>query len=599
MKPFLIAAIALLLMPFFALAQDNNSPLRLSPAQPMQGQQLKFEYNAAWSPLIKKQPVSIVVYEMDNDKMIAHEPTITRAGSLYKGSVMLNSDASLVAFAFFNGESADNNNEKNYIFPVFTSQNKVDPHYFSNKMKLVSGQYDLAGNIIAENTEFSKEFSDALAADPKLLYEPSLFFIIPRTDNPLKDSIKTIALLQDMHKMLLRTDVPEDVYASAIQVATRAKNKSMADSLSAVMQSKYPAGNWAKRKALMAIQTEKDSTTKAGLYNDAIAKGLIKPESAAQKASKLNATAWKLAETGGDLATAEKQSRESLQLLENYYKDISNKPSYQTKAQFAAAGKEAFGQYADTYAYILYKQGNYKDALTYGKKAAESADLKDADLNERYAQALVKTATPAQSQSLLEKLYVTNAASETTTELLKENYMKRTKSSKGYDAYIKALDARAAKARTAEVAKKLINKPAPDFELKDYDGKSVKLSSFKGQTVVVDFWATWCGPCIASMPAMAKAQAQNPNVKFLFIDTWERVENDKKLANSQKFMKEKGHPFYVLMDNDNKAVTDYGVTGIPTKFVIDAKGNIRFKSVGFEGDNALIKELKAVFELVK
>ena len=63
-------------------------------------------------------------------------------------------------------------------------------------------------------------------------------------------------------------------------------------------------------------------------------------------------------------------------------------------------------------------------------------------------------------------------------------------------------------------------------------------------------------------------------------------------------MKKKNYPFYVLMDNENKMVTDFEVSGIPTKFILDKQGNIRFKAVGFEGNtDALADEVEQMIEL--
>ena len=137
---------------------------------------------------------------------------------------------------------------------------------------------------------------------------------------------------------------------------------------------------------------------------------------------------------------------------------------------------------------------------------------------------------------------------------------------------------------------------APDFALQDLNGKTVKLSELRGKTVVIDFWATWCGPCIMSFPGMKKAIDQykdREDVVFLFVDTFERVPENQWKEHVQKFINNRGFQYLnPILDLGNKTAMAYGVNGIPAKFCIDKEGKIKHKSTGYLGSaEAVYKEM--------
>ncbi|RZL46079.1 MAG: TlpA family protein disulfide reductase, partial [Pedobacter sp.] len=123
---------------------------------------------------------------------------------------------------------------------------------------------------------------------------------------------------------------------------------------------------------------------------------------------------------------------------------------------------------------------------------------------------------------------------------------------------------------------------------------------------VLDFWATWCGPCKASLPAMQKLvnkYKNNPDVKFLFIHTMEHTLTPKQEAIA--YLKNNSFNLDLFMDlkdaktKANPAASALKVVAIPAKFVIDGQGDIRFKLTGFYGgDDAAVAEVSAMVDLI-
>ena len=134
---------------------------------------------------------------------------------------------------------------------------------------------------------------------------------------------------------------------------------------------------------------------------------------------------------------------------------------------------------------------------------------------------------------------------------------------------------------------------APDFALKSFDGKTVKLSDYKGKVVIIDFWATWCPPCRKGIPDLISIQNEYKNdVVIIGIS----LDSEKTLKDVPGFVKSYGINYPIVYGNE-KVVTDYGgIQGIPTAFVVDKKGNIVDKHVGLVPKDTYISKIK---ELLK
>ena len=113
-------------------------------------------------------------------------------------------------------------------------------------------------------------------------------------------------------------------------------------------------------------------------------------------------------------------------------------------------------------------------------------------------------------------------------------------------------------------------KDAPDFALKDLDGKQVKLSDFRGKAVLLNFWATWCGPCQVEMPWFVDFQKQYGPQGLEIIGV---ALDDSGKDEIEKFAKKMGVNYTVLQGQDDVGDA-YGAVGLPTTFYIDRNGQI-------------------------
>jgi peroxiredoxin len=119
-------------------------------------------------------------------------------------------------------------------------------------------------------------------------------------------------------------------------------------------------------------------------------------------------------------------------------------------------------------------------------------------------------------------------------------------------------------------------KEAPEFKLKDLDDKEVRLSDFKGKIVVLNFWATWCGPCLKEMPDFAELQNQySKDVQFIGIAI--DPENKGKMKQLVEKLK---IPYPILLGNEEISDKYGGMNAIPVTFLIDRKGMIRAHYIG-------------------
>jgi cytochrome c biogenesis protein CcmG, thiol:disulfide interchange protein DsbE len=121
-----------------------------------------------------------------------------------------------------------------------------------------------------------------------------------------------------------------------------------------------------------------------------------------------------------------------------------------------------------------------------------------------------------------------------------------------------------------------IGDPAPDFSLVDRQGKTWTLSELKGQVVFINFWATWCPPCLKELPSMEKLYTALPKDKFKMV----AILNKDKVTLADFVANQKGITIPILDDSKNIAGSSYFLTGLPETFIIDKQGTLVEKFIG-------------------
>jgi thiol-disulfide isomerase/thioredoxin len=628
----LLLVLPALLVSQMLLAQ-NSSHLILSDNYPAAAKKIKITYNPTGTPIAGKTDIGAEVYFIGAKENPPVDLDLKAHGNILNSEFTIPDSTRAFFIKVFSGNDIDNNNDKGYIFLIYKNKKPVEGAYGTRGFILASG----FGTYMAK---IKKDDDAALASFQK---EKELYPASERTEIyyyqllATKKDPRSLALVNEKIASLEKSDKEKDqILASNILYSI--KGQAGYDSLKAMIIKRFPDGESVRSDAEFAFYKENFLVKKDSLFKAYISKYPEKPgdqrsfydyariqlasfylksgdaaksnEYATQVKNKLNLAgdynnvAWQWALKGEKLDEAEKLSKQSLDIVQDAIKNPVPSPYNSAKTQLKN-NKGSYDMYADTYAFILYKEGKYAEALKYQQPVYEHNAGDYAETNEHYVLILNALGKYDITKQVIEKAMKAGKGSQILIDELKKAYVGANGNETGYDKYLAGLMEASQKIRRGELLKEMINKPAMAFALKDLDGNTVSLADLKGKTVIVDFWATWCGPCKASFPGMQMAvnkYKDDPNVKFLFVDTWEHEANY--VDGVKKFIADNKYTFNVLLDEKDangkqaKVVSQFEVNGIPTKFIIDKNGVIRFKKVGFQGSpDDLVSEISVMIDL--
>ena len=536
-----------------------------------------------------------------------------------------------VAFYFTIDNTFDNNKGKGYVFNVVDAEGEspIDAEaahqfYLTNDgsyYDLTTGDASLALNAIESALEEHPELEEN--------WMDTHIYVAQQAGGDKAQSVPD----DYISKLTSKSTLNLEDYEHLATIYSRIRDSERSDSINAIISEKYPDSDVAlnnKVSAFFNLQNLKEKEDFFSKNKDAVLKSAnanyilrtlavenfnAKNEEAFQnyldmmtsptdKAGLLNSIAWARAEKGKDMDEAEEMSKLSLSLVENEQKELSNKPDFYTPKQYEQGLERSYNMYADTYALILFQQGKVKEAIAYQQKAVGKGY--SPDNNERLVQYLIADEQYEEALNRSKTYISSGLATSKLKDYFKEAYS-TVNPNDDVASVMAQMESAAKEKQLDDLKKSMLDERAPDFTAKNLDGEEVTLSTLKGKTVILDFWATWCGPCIASFPGMQKAVTKykdDDSVVFLFVDTLESGEN--RLTEVQDFITENEYDFHVIIDPKEETGTSheiakkYNISGIPTKVVIGPNGRMNFKDVGYSGSNdKLLDKIDGMIQLLK
>lgn len=644
-------------------ADGLQERVTFNPVSPWVNGKVSVTYNSKGSDLEYSDEVKAVFYVMNQFKWNVVQLPMVKQNENWKVDLALPANTSFVAVKFLQGtfdnpDIVDNNNGKGYYFPVLSENGKAQPgnalglamlmapttaggtlySYYStppvpqkDKIKaLLNEESKISGSDKAAYTQiylglqrialgdefadFSKKWVAKELAKKNLseayLDDLYLFYTFSQRDSILGKEVGDRVL----------KDYPKSNTARFVSYAkVQAQSPNINERISSIegFLNQYPVSEWRKHpdersfmyyslyRVLGADYFDSKQLDKfVGLYKDLDFK------------------------TGNELARWSFEKAYAFKTLgqDSLYQVYSQVIPYLIARQDDQSYTEDFPDSEEmvrsnavkqlderlaTYISLLYDLGKYDEARQNFFKLSDKGRYASATLNEVNLHVLEKLGLKNEILPHLEMCAKYNAVTPGMINKLKEIYVGKQGNDAGFDKYLASLKSEEGKDELKKfVEESMVDYPMPDFELEGADGKMVSSEQLKGKIVLMDFWATWCRPCIMAFPGMqliTDKYAHDPLVKVYIVGTMQTGDYKTKSVN---FIKESGYRLNMLHDAVNpktgeqnllfrKLAPLFNSSGIPRKIIIK-DGRIRYSSEGYSGSpSKLLDEISLAIETLK
>jgi thiol-disulfide isomerase/thioredoxin len=574
-------------------AQDR---VKITPQFPERGSTVTITYDpqAPGATIPANASAITLVFSYSNLYDIAYRVSLKKEGNLWTTSFTLARYATFATFYLQSGETIDRPTPaSHYELAVYTGQNPVrDGHLY--KGYSLSAQMGKSPELGAKQAEqYQQElnlYPDNYEAKLRLLQ-----FKMSKAAGEEKEKIRQQALQVIAAKFYEAPTVPGNMNKVTMGYLIIGENSRL-DSIRKVVREKYPNTELGRELYTSFIAKEKDTTEQISLFEKELKKENAKNEksfgemherlfyiyAARKNASKALYHARKTARKTDDpywpvtlkgiaqtllnnklaLDSARGYTEQALNLTNQfpvgvirYFPETGYIFPFVDDSTRQAAYNKAGGNLLSMLGLIALKQGSISNANTHMEAALQKSDDKETlDNVSLFYQQTGNTAKMQQLQALREK---------------------------------KMLD---------KVKTQRINRPAPAFSFVDLKGQPVAPEVWKNKVVIIDFWATWCVPCMQEMPYIQRLYERykdNPSVQFMIVNSGAR----NTMADAQGWNGNKKYSFPVFFNTDPEVGEKFKFNLIPATYVINKEGHIQFSNIGFEGPDVEMK-LKLQIELL-
>ncbi len=663
-----IVTVALFLLSVRGYGQQEHTRLNLGSGKVVPGNLITLDYDAQGSDLEFSDEVRAAIFSFDNNGWHTDTASMTKASKHWSASYKVPANARFLAFKFYQGNFAqpdaiDINERQGFYRPVKDSRGNTLQGAAIAEAQLFMPQeasnsiYNYFGSDISEKASYALH----LLEGERKRKDSNIFNFLP-----FYLRVKTKALGEDkaraegidlINKLLASPGLNDQRLAILSRAASfNLKSANLANQINSRILRQYPSGSEARFVVFSNIKkTDPDAHVRIASYEDFLrqypvsewrknndGKGFMYYETFRSLGSSYYETkqydkfialfkqmefrsgneVWRWNLTRGQMMDEMQHGKAAdtlLQLAEAtipYLIKLKNDGSYREDFDSPQMAQENADKQLDDRLFTLIslqsKTKNYKRAAESFRYLSKKGLYSNADLNELHLNVLEKLDDNKSILPLLEMSARENALTPRMINKLKEIYnANNPENIAGYDKYFRSLASADGNAELrASVQANMVNFPYKSFELEDANGNIVNSADWKDKIVIIDFWATWCRPCIMAFPGMqlvVDKYANDPQVLVYFIGT---MQNGDYKAKSTQYVKNAGFRFNLLHDAVNPGngqqdvvfksmVPFFNSSAIPRKIIVQ-NGIIKYTAEGYSGSpSKLLDELSMAVDIIK